>query len=180
MTPARFATLAAALAALVTLADCKRPPPVLPRIQAAARPDMLAGCYELRYGGPTYRSTSWPDDWRSRFIAPERFAVAPLPPRPGRTRSRAIVIPLTWDGAEKPRINARLTSDADSILFASGVHSAGVVFRLALHGDTLPGVAALAGHDDLTPARTVRRVMAVRVHCRSGEPLSLQRTEPRP
>lgn len=171
--PRALAMLVAAVAALA--AACQRQQPVLPRrVQPTARPDLLAGCYALRYGGPTYTSVPWPDDWRTRFIAPERFAVGPLFPRPGHHTPRVIVIPLAWNGPTRPRVISHITADADSILIGSGVNGDGVAFRLALHGDTLPGVAALSGgREDMEPARTVRRVMAIRVHCRTGEPLSV-------
>lgn len=150
------------------------------RSAPASRPDLLAGCYALRYGGPTYRSVPWPDDWHTRFIAPDRFAIGPLLPPPGRHTLRAIVIPLSWEGPTRPRIIARITTDADSILIGSGVRGDGIAFRLALHGDTLPGVAALSGGSDrLKPAETIRRVMAVRVHCRTGDPLALNRAASR-
>ncbi|MEJ2215778.1 MAG: hypothetical protein P8099_04095 [Gemmatimonadota bacterium] len=168
------------VAAVVAATGCQGPPPVVLRTAPASRPDLLAGCYALRYGGPTYRSVSWPDDWRTRFIAPDRFAIGPLLPPPGHHTLRVVVIPLSWEGPRRPRIIAHVTADADSILIGSGVHGDGVTFRLALEGDTLPGVAALSGGSDgLKPVETVRRVMAVRVHCRTGEPLALNRATTR-
>ncbi len=162
---------------MVAAAACQPHPPTVPRILPVSRPDLLAGCYAFEYGGPTYRSDPWPEDWSPRFVAPQRFAVAPLAPRPGRVSLRVVVIPLAWDGPTRPRVIAHVTADADSLLIGSGVHGDGVAFRLALHGDTLPGVAALSGgREALEPARTVRRVMAVRVHCDSGAPLSLARS----
>jgi hypothetical protein len=166
----------ALVVAAVAAGACQRQAPVLPRDRPAVRPDLLAGCYAMEYGGPTYRSADWPEDWRSRFIAPQRFAVAPLLPRSGSHTSRVLVIPLSWDGPTRPRVIAHLTSDADSLLIGSGVHGDGVAFRLALQGDTLPGVAALSGgREALEPAHNIRRVMAVRVDCRTGQPVSLLR-----
>lgn len=167
----------ALVAVAVAAGACQRQAPVVPRDEPVVRPDLLAGCYVIEYGGPTYRSAAWPEDWRSRFIAPQRFAVAPLLPRPGSHTPRVIVIPLSWEGPTRPRVIAHLTSDADSLLIGSGVHGDGVAFRLALQGDTLPGVAALSGgREALEPAHNIRRVMAVRVDCRTGEPLGLLRS----
>lgn len=168
------------VAAAVAVTACQGPPPVVQRTVPPSRPDLLAGCYALQYGGPTYRSVPWPDDWRTRFIAPDHFAIGPLRPPPGHHTPRVVVIPLSWEGPTRPRIIARVTADADSILIGSGVHGDGVAFRLSLEGDTLAGVAALSGRsDDLKPAETVRRVMAVRIHCRTGKPLALNRTTTR-
>jgi hypothetical protein len=173
----RLRALAMLAAFLSVTAACQQQPAVVPSISSTSRPDLLAGCYALRWGGPAYRSSAWPEDWRSRFIAPDRFAVSPLRPGLGRHTPRVIVIPLAWDGPTPPRVIAHVTADADSILIGAGVHGDGVAFRLALQGDTLPGVAALSGgQEGLQPARTVRHVMAVRVHCRTGAPLSLNRS----
>lgn len=175
--PGRRLRFLALVVVAIAAGACQRQAPILPHERSAVRPDLLAGCYVMEYGGPTYRSAAWPEDWRSRFIAPQRFAVAPLLPRPGRHTPRVIVIPLSWDGPTRPRIIAHLTSDADSLLIGSGVHGDGVAFRLALQGDTLPGVAALSGgREALNPAHNISHVMAVRVGCRTGEPLGLLRS----
>lgn len=172
--------LLVSLAVLAAVAACQQPPPVVSRIQPPYRPDLLAGCYAMRYGGPAYRSSAWPQDWQTRFAAPQRFAVGPLAPRPGRHTPRVIVIPLSWSGPARPRVIAHVTTDADSMLIGSGLDGDGVAFRLALQGDTLPGVAALSGGKEaFEPVHTVRHVMAVRVHCSTGEPLSLARTRTR-
>ncbi len=157
---------------MLACADASPPPPLS---RPSTWPSLLAGCYAVRWGGPTYGSDAWPEGWAETFLDIERFAVAPvrdlddgLGHEPQLLVLRPRVDPLRF------RVDARLTADADSLLFAVG-RSTGLTFRVALEGDTLPGVAALwdaAGAYD--PARYLRYVMAVRVDCATGDPVALE------
>lgn len=167
--------MALALALALGTACADAPPP--PRPSAPAyRPDLLAGCYGLRWGGPTYGAEPWPQGWEDDFVLPERFLVAPIADLDaGIAHDVRLLLLEPRPTAERPlRVDARLTLDADSLLMALGRRT-GLTFRLALEGDTLPGVAALWDRDgDYDPARYLRYVMAVRVDCASGEPVALR------
>ncbi len=166
-----YLVVALALALAGACTDVPSPPAPAP---PTARPSLLAGCYRLVWGGATYGSEAWPEGWESTFPAPERFAMAPIVDLDGLDHEPRILLSEHDTTRQAPRIDARLTEDADSLLFAVG-RSTGVIFRIALEGDTLPGVAALwDGAGEYDPARYLRSVMSVRVDCATAEPVALK------
>lgn len=163
------------LSLTVGVTTCSDPPPPPTPSPPAYHPSLLAGCYGLVWGGPTYLAEAWPEGWEEEFVVPERFLLAPIVDlESGLRHGIHLILPDARSVVERPlRVDARPTPDADSLLMALGRRT-GLTFRLALEGDTLPGVAALwdvAGNYD--PARFLRYVMAVRVDCRTGEPAGL-------